>query len=240
MKKILQLFVFVLLTAPAFSQDKPEKKKKKPVDMSNRANDHFLVQFGVANWSGIPDTINKKGFSKSFNVYFMFDFPFKTNPHLSIALGPGISSDHILFAKTHVGIKDNALTIPFTNVSDTDHFKKTKLATVYLEAPIEFRYSGEPLKGDGLKVAVGLKIGTLLNAHTRNTKFENKAEGKLGDFTMKETSKKFFNKSRISVTGRIGWGHISFFANYQLTPLFKDGAGPVVKPYSFGLTLSGL
>src|SRR5258706_11745698 len=122
MKKILQLFVFVLLAASAFSQDKTDKKKKKPVDMSNRPNDHFLIQFGVANWSGIPDTINKKGFSKAFNVYFMFDFPFKTNPHLSIALGPGIGSDHILFSKTHVGIKDLTPTFPFTNVSDTDHF----------------------------------------------------------------------------------------------------------------------
>ena len=240
MKKILHLFVFVLLAAVAFSQDKTGKKKKKPVDMSNRPNDHFMIQFGVANWNGIPDTINKQGFSKSLNAYFLFDFPFKTNPKLSIAIGPGVSTDHILFTKTHVGIKDLTATFPFTNLSDTDHFKKTKLATAYLEAPIEFRYSAEPLTGKGLKLAVGLKIGTLLNAHTRNTKFESKTGGTLGDYTLKETSKRFFNKSRISVTGRVGWGHISLFANYQLTPLFKDGAGPIVKPYSFGLTISGL
>ena len=231
----------MLLASTVFAQDNPgTKKKKQPIDMSNRPNDHFMVQFGVANWSGKPDTINKKGFSKSFNVYFLFDFPFKTNPKLSIAIGPGIGTDHIVFSKTHVGIKDVASTFPFTNVADTDHYKKTKLATAYLEAPVEFRYSDDPLNSKRLKVAVGIKVGTLLNAHTRNTKFENKSGKTLNDFVQKESSKRFFNKSRICATGRIGWGHISVFASYQLTPLIKDGAGPVIKPYSIGLTLSGL
>ena len=101
--------------------------------MSNRPNDHLLVQFGYTGWAGKPDSINTGGLSKSINVYFMFDFPFKTNPKLSMAFGPGIASDHILFSETHVGLKDNTSTLYFTNQSDTNHFKKTKLATVYLD-----------------------------------------------------------------------------------------------------------
>jgi hypothetical protein len=188
----------------------------------------------------MPDTINKAGFSKSFNAYFMFDFPFKTNPRLSMAFGPGIASDHILFTKTHVGIKDPVAVMRFTNMSDTNHFKKTKLATVYLEAPIEFRFSAKPLKGDGFKFAIGVKIGTMLNAHTRNTKFQTSENKPLNDFTMKESSKNFFNKNRLSVMGRVGFGHFSVYSSYQLTALFRDGLGPVVRPFSVGLTLSGL
>ncbi|MBC7874477.1 MAG: outer membrane beta-barrel protein, partial [Ferruginibacter sp.] len=153
MKKIISLSVCALLSVSLLAQE--TKKRKDIPDMSNRANDHFLVQFGYMGWSGIPDTINKAGFSKSFNVYFMFDFPFKTNPKLSMAFGPGIASDHMTFSKTHVGIKDNTPMIYFTNMSDTNNFKKTKLATVYLEAPIEFRYSADPLTGKGLKFAIG-------------------------------------------------------------------------------------
>jgi len=237
MKKILPLLGLLFLTCGAFAQ---EKKKKDKIDLSNRANDHFLIQFGVAGWSGIPDTINKAGFSKSFNAYFMFDWPFKSNPHLSIALGAGVGSDHIVFTKTHVGIKDLTTVFPFTNMSDTDHYKKTKLATAYLEAPLEFRYSADPVNNKGLKLAIGLKVGTLLNAHTRNTKFETKAGDALNSSTVKESSKRFFNKNRISVMGRVGLGHISVFASYQLTSLLKEGAGPQVKPYTIGLTLSGL
>ena len=241
MKKIIALSICALLATSLLAQDQPPVKKKKDMpDMSNRPNDHFLVQFGLTSWSGKPDTINTSGFSKSINGYFMFDFPFKTNPKLSIAFGPGISSDHILFTKTNVGIKDNTSSIRFTNVADTNHFKKTKLATVYLEAPVEFRFSADPATGKKFKFAVGLKVGTLLTAHTRNTKFQNKAETSINDYVMKESSKRFFNKNRLSVMARVGMGHFSLYTSYQLSPLFKDGLGPVVKPFSIGLTLSGL
>jgi hypothetical protein len=246
MKKILSLVICALLTTVLFAQDtattriiEPLKKKEK-IDLSNRANDHFLFQFGYAGWAGIPDTINTAGLSKSINVYFMFDFPFKTNPKLSMAFGPGISSDHIVFTKTNVGIKDLTSAIRFTNAADTNHFKKTKLATVYLEAPIEFRYSADPVTGKGLRTAIGIKIGTIINAHTRNTKFENRNGTAINDFTQKEASKTFFNKTRISAIGRLGLGHISLFGSYQLGPLFKDGQGPVVRPFAIGITLSGI
>ncbi len=255
MKKILILSVCTFFATTVFAQNNSDStfnkkagtksrntsgKNKQAVDMSNRPNDHFLVQLGYTTWSGIPDTINTSGLSKSINGYFMFDFPFKTNPKLSMAFGPGISSDHILFTKTTVGIKDNTTSIRFTNVSDTNHFKKTKLATVYLEAPIEFRYSAHPETGKGMKFAIGVKVGTLINAHTRNTKFQSKTNTSLNDFIMKESSKRFFNKNRLSVMGRVGMGHFSLYGSYQLSTLFKDGMGPVVKPFSIGITLSGL
>jgi hypothetical protein len=239
MKKILSLSVCTLFALTVFAQG-TTPKKKQPIDMSNRANDHFLIQLGYTKWSGIPDTINTKGFSKSINMYFMFDFPFKTNPHLSMAFGPGIASDHMLFSKTFVGIKDNTPTIRFTNQSDTNNFKKTKLATVYLEAPIEFRYSAEPLTGNGIKFAIGVKIGTLINAHTRNSKFESKTNTVINDYIMKESSKRFINKNRLSVMGRVGYGHFSLYGSYTLSALFRDGMGPIVKPFSIGLTISGL
>jgi hypothetical protein len=242
MNKFLFLVVFVLPAVVVFPQDSPnpENKKRPPVDMTNRPNDHFMIQFGYADWAGIPDSINKKGFSKSFNVYFLFDFPFKTNPNLSIAVGPGISTDHILFANTRVGIKDRSAAISFANVSDTDHYKKTKLATAYLEAPVELRYSANPQNGKGFKAAVGIKVGTLLNAHTRNTKYENKSGSGLGEHVLKESSKNFFNRNRLCLTARAGYGHFSLFGSYQVTTLFKDGEGPVVRPFTIGITLSGL
>ena len=241
MKKIFSLAICAFLASTLLAQTIPETpKKKEPINLSNRANDHLLVQLGYTAWAGIPDTINTAGLSKSINAYFMFDFPFKTNPKLSMAFGPGISSDHMIFTKTRIGIKESTPEIGFTNAADTNHFKKTKLAIVYFEAPIEFRYSADPLTGKGFKTSIGVKVGTLLNAHTRNTKFENKNGGSLGSFTLKEASKTFFNKTRLSVMGRVGMGHISLYGSYQLTPVFKDGSGPVVRPYSIGITLSGI
>ena len=241
MKKILLFSLSAVMVFSVTAQDnpKPPKKKDKP-NLANRANDHFMLQLGYTGWAGKPDTINTGGLSKSINVYFMYDFPFKTNPNLSMAFGPGIGSDHITFSKTHVGIKDATNTLYFTDQSDTNHFKKTKLATTYLEAPIEFRYSADPVTGKGLKLAIGVKIGTLLNAHTRNTKYENKDGGTINDYVMKESSKRFFNKTRLSGMARVGYGHFSLYGSYQFTSLIRDGFGPQVRPFSIGLTLSGL
>ncbi|MBL0153804.1 MAG: outer membrane beta-barrel protein [Chitinophagaceae bacterium] len=239
-KKILPLLALWMTTGAQAQVDTAAKASKPKIDLSGRSNDHFMIQLGALNWSGKPDTLTTAGFSKSLNIYLMLDFPFKTNPKLSMGFGPGIASDQIVFSKTHVGIKDNTTAIQFTDQSDTNHFKKTKMSTVYLEAPLEFRYSADPLTGKGLKLAFGLKIGTLMTAHTRNVKYEDKDNKTINDYVMKESSKRFFNKNRVSVMARVGLGHISVYGSYQLTALFKDGLGPVVKPFSVGITLSGL
>ena len=83
-------------------------------------------------------------------------------------------------------------------------------------------------------------MGLLLNAHTRNVKLESKTNTTINDYVMKEASKRFFNKNRISMMARAGMGHFTLFGSYQLTPLFKDGLGPVVRPFSIGIALSGL
>jgi hypothetical protein len=240
MKKILLLTTCLICSIVLFAQDSTTAARKKTgTNLDNRNNDHFMIQLGSTRWAGKPDSIKTGGFSKSINIYFMFDYPFKTNPKLSMAFGPGIASDHIIFKKTHVGIRDQTSVLQFTNQVDTNHFKKTKLATVWLEAPVEFRYNANPL-GDGFKWAIGVKVGTLLNAHTRNKDLQNKADQVINAFTEKEHSKKFFNGNRLSVMGRVGYGHFTLYGTYQVSTLLKTGRGADIRPYSIGITLSGL
>lgn len=244
MKKLVLIAFGCFLFNSIFAQDSanvaPMPKKEK-ISLAGRANDHLMIQLGYTGWAGKPDTINTGGFSKSFNVYFMFDFPFKTNPRLSMAFGPGISSDHIIFKDTYVGIKDATQTLVFNNRADTNHFKKTKLNTTYLEAPIEFRYTAQPLNSDGsFKFAIGVKVGTMINAHTRNKNLENKNGQTLNSYVMKESSKRFFNTTRLVGTARVGIGHFTLYGSYQLTTLFKEGVAAEIRPFSIGLTLSGL
>jgi hypothetical protein len=65
------------------------------------------------------------------------------------------------------------------------------------------------------------------------------ATGTGGYFT-KEKDKRYFNTTRFALTGRIGWGNISAFGTYTITDFFKEGQGPVVRPFSVGLAISGL
>src|SRR5690606_22341752 len=149
MKKFFLLSLSSLFFTALFAQDTIQPlKKKEPINLTGRANDHFLVQFGYTGWAGKPDSINPSGFSKSINVYFMFDFPFKSNPKLSMAFGPGISTDNIIFKNTHVGIADNGSMISHRGAAASTHSRKKKLATAYIEAPVELRDNDDPVISD--------------------------------------------------------------------------------------------
>ncbi|MFM7645332.1 MAG: outer membrane beta-barrel protein [Sphingomonadales bacterium] len=239
MKKIIYLSLSLLFCNAILAQEKSSTPKPK-IDLSGRPNDHLMMQFGYAQWTGVPDTIAMGGFSKTINVYVMMDFPFKNNPKLSVGIGAGIGSDHLMFSKLNVGLKDGGNKLPFTNVRDTNHFKKTKLATNYVEAPIELRYSAQPATGKGLKVALGIKVGQLINVHTRSAKLQNRNENLINDYVVKESSSRFINGTRLSGTLRVGIGRFSMFTSYQLTPVIRDGFGPAVRTLSTGIAISGL
>lgn len=254
MKKILIFCLSIATAIIAFGQDstkvvdttakraRPAKKDWSKVNM-NRSNDHFLIQIGKDSWSGAPDSIEPKTLSRSFAVYLMMDFPFKTNPHLSVALGLGVSSSNMYFKDTYIDIsgKNGSRTMQFQDVKDTTHFKKFKLQTSFLEIPIEFRYSSNPENPNkSWKGAIGAKIGTMLSAHTKGKNLLNSAGNTVNGFTQKEKSKTYFNKTRFAVTGRVGYGALSLFTAWQVNAYIKEGEGPDVRPYTIGLTISGL
>ena len=253
MKKFLLLF---LLTASVFiaksqtidttqqiTTTPSAKKNWNKLDLSTRANDHFMVQYGIDGWGSVPDSINTSGFSRHFNAYLMIDKPFITSPKFSIAFGIGIGSSNIFFSNTYINLKSNTSTLPFTNVSEDNHFNKFKLSTAYLEVPLEFRFVTNPAQPDkGFKVALGVKGGLLLSAHTKGKDLIDSTGRPVYDpkYISKEYEKKFINNTRFALTGRIGFGHISLDGSYQVTSFLKAGTGPTINPYSVGITLSGL
>ena len=241
MKKIFLVVLSTLIVASIFAQDEPRSEPTKKPNLASRANDHLLLQFGYTSWSNIPDSINTKGFPRSFNAYFLFDFPFKSNPQISIAIGAGVGTDVIFFDKTYVGIKDITPTLQFHDQSDTTHFKKNKLGTAYIEAPLELRFSSNPENPNkSFKVALGIKGGLLMGAHIKQKTEQTASGATINDYIEKQYSKRFFNSNRFAGTVRIGYGVFSVFATYQINPLFKEGLGPDVRPWTIGLTLSGL
>ncbi|MGF7233025.1 outer membrane beta-barrel protein [Arachidicoccus sp.] len=225
------------LTQPQNIQTKT-KKQFGNIDLSHRAGDHFMFQFGGVGWSGANSDFAFKGFSREFNAAFMLDKPFKTNPHYSLGFGLGYSSSNAFFNKKNVDIASSTtLTVSTTS----NIFKKYKIVLTYAEIPLELRYSANmenPSKG--FRFAVGLKGGLLLSAHSKGKDELNSSGTSLYGpaFIQKEYSKRFFNTTRIDGTMRVSYGLLSLYGTYQLTQLVKSGLGPVIHPYSIGLGIS--
>lgn len=242
MRRIFLFVLAIIATGSVFAQtDSASRSRMLSHKDLPRSGDHFMVQLGYLTWNGAPDSINTSGLPRTANVYFLFDFPFKTNPRWSAAIGAGVGTDHMYFDKTSVDITSNATTLAFRNLADTNSFKKYKLSTVYLEAPVELRFNANPDNPKrSFKVALGVKAGVLLSSSVKGKNLENKAGNEIGNYTLKQKDKSFFNKNRLAGTARIGYGNWSLFGSYQITTLFREGVAADIRPLSVGLTLSGL
>lgn len=238
MKKLLLVTLAFVSVFTAAAQN-----KKKNVKALSRAGDHLMFQFSSDHWMGAPDSIKNhiKGFSRGVSAYVMLDKVFKSAPNFSVAFGAGVTASNIYFSKYGIDLKSTAAKLPFQALDSATHFKKYKLSTTYLVIPIELRYSSNPDNDmKSVKAAIGFKVGTMVNAHTKGKNLVDRNGAALYSYTQKETSKKFFNGTLLAATARIGYGNFSVFGSYQVNNLFKDGVGPEVKVLQVGLTLSGL
>ncbi len=234
---VLSSIVWVnFLVAQTEIETTSKKKDWSNVKLTGRAADHFMIQFGYNGWGGTPDSIRNGGFNRTFNMYFLFDFPFGSDPRFSAAIGAGVGTDNMYFKETTIEL--NRYPLSFTR--DTINlYKKFKIATGYLEAPIELRFASNPVNyNKAFKVALGIKVGTMIDAHTK-AKIERDSEG-YGGYTEKIKDKRNFNTTRLAGTLRVGYSVFSVFGSYQFNEFIKEGFGPDVKPYVIGLCISGL
>jgi Outer membrane protein beta-barrel domain len=254
--RIIIGFFAILLASSSFGQvvfkdttTKPGKAKPdfSKLNLSNRANDHFMIQVGYDGWANKPDSVRTTGIGRHFNMYVMLDKPFKTDPRFSVGLGAGVGSSNIYFEKTIVKLASTAPSatrqVVFDNVSDTNNYKKFKLANAWLEAPVELRFVKNPFNSNkSFKIAVGAKVGFLVSATAKGKNLQTQAGNSIygNKYISKEKERSFFNSTRLAATMRVGYGPFTLYGAYSVLNLFKDGNGPAVKPYSIGLTISGL
>ena len=111
-------------------------------------------------------------------------------------------------------------------------FSKNKLRTTYVRVPLllEFNTSLDPKRS--VHVAAGVTAGVRIGSINK-IKYED--DGK----NIKQRTKDDFNFSPLTLDAsvRVGFKHITLFANYGLTPLFEDGKGAEVYPLTVGITL---
>lgn len=201
-----------------------------------------MVELGYDNWANTPDSIHIQGFNRSFNFYFMYNFPFKSDVRWSVAAGLGIGSSNIFFHDQEVLVAAvNAQTLGFPDETGTEHFKKYKLVFTYLEVPIELRFAIDPTDMDhSWKIAVGTKVGLMLSAYTKGKDLISANGAVAGNYIEKESSKQFFNTPKFEPTLRVSKGVIGVFGQIQINSPIKASAGPAVFPFSAGIVLSGL
>ena len=231
------LVAFICCAAPmhsAIAQDviKDDTRPEK-TNFSKPSRDFLMLQFVYSGWLNAPDSIKTTGVGRGFNGYICYDFPIKKS-HFSFAAGIGVSVDNIYLKDQQLVLTDNDTNAQARFIPETANYKKYKVTTTYLEAPFELRFYGNKQnRNKGFKAGAGLRVGSLLGAHTRGKEDGTKIVHKVN-------TKRFLETWRFAGTLRLGYGNFSVVGTYNLTNLYKENQGPPITPYSIRICIRGL
>lgn len=104
-------------------------------------------------------------------------------------------------------------------------YEASKLTVAYLNLPLMYYYY--PKKG--IRMGAGGYVGYKLDEYNKVEQDGKVIRGGRGDFNI--------NTFQAGLRAQVGWRGVDIFCNYNLTPLFREGRGPVLTPIAFGINL---
>jgi hypothetical protein len=261
-RMFLIIAIFLLSSLPAFSQfpdsirvlrEKPEKLLKNlRIKNVTQGGFNFWHDDFTGHWAGIDfgfNTLTGKDLSDTYPDYLEHDI-FRSNSLFINIMQQSISlqqTRNTIGLVTGLGIQfksyrlNNNTTIEVTpsgkigeKILIYDVNQKSKFSMAYITAPllIEFQVPVNQYS-DRLFISGGLMAGYRLNSHTKIKYRADRRKEKLktpGDYSL--------NDFKYGFMMRLGYRQYQVFANYDITPFFKEEAlAPDIFPFTFGFTL---
>jgi len=179
----------------------------------------LLFDLGLNYWDETPQGLNQKGWpSKSVALYYMRRRPF--GGKLSLNYGIGLGLEKIDFGSDstlNTGDPTEVVALELESVS------KNRLATTYLDVPIEFRFHPKGTEdGEGFFIGVGAIGGLRMSSHTK-LKFDEDGQTKI----QKNKARFNLNNWRYGYQVRLGFRGIHLFWKSFLSDTFKGEVGGV-------------
>lgn len=175
----------------------------------------LMIDVGLNFMSSSPGGIEKDVWpSKSVGIYYSRRKGL--NEKFSFYYGLGLGLDKIGLGDSSTLISNDSVSV--IAIPDGYTYTKNRLATTYLEVPLEIRFHPSGTEaGEGFFIGAGAIIGVKLKAHTK-WKYDEEGE------TVKQKISGNYNLStfRFGVQGRVGFKGVHFFYKKYFTSLYKD------------------
>lgn len=189
--------------------------------------DHLCINVNYNNWIHDIDGLETGAFSLGMDIGVFKDIPLNKRGTLGLGIGVNYSflnihhNGDISYTFDSTTNENSGTLITPTNAS----FKKNKFYTNFIEVPIELRIRS--IKHPRFRFYLGFKGGYNLSVHaTRVTE-----QTKVRTYRIKNIL-----QYRYGPTVKIGYGKVNLYGFYSLTPLFEEGKGMKITPYTAGLS----
>ncbi len=218
-------------------EQKPSTPKKKKFRPHYAGLEIGLNNYMTSSWSmSLPEEERymdlNTGRSWNWNLNFLqYGFGLGTDK-VGLATGMGFEFINYNFDGQNSIRKDPVTGNIIEYVPDNaGNIVKSKMNITYLTAPLLLEFQ-IPAGKKRIHLSAGVIGGVKLWS---NTKLKYKISGDKS----KEKMKGDYNLSplRWGFTARVGYRAINLYANYYMTPLFKENRGPELYPFSVGLAL---
>ena len=182
--------------------------------------------YGMSNGLEFMELNQPKSLEVSLN-FAEFNIGLQQNKNnVGLVTGMGISYNNYKFDNPYTIRKVNGVIEPLA--LSAEGYEKSKLTVAWLTVPLmlEFQIPVND-RSNKLFIAGGILGGLNIGSHTK-VKWDDKKEKERGGFSI--------NPFKYAAICRVGMKDISLFATYNLSPLFKDGKGPELTPFSVGIS----
>jgi len=245
MKRGLLVTFTFLAMAPFFTmaQEMPERIDNHLKLDGARPDIPGILGFdvGFTLVTDFPDDMTLKFWGTNyFSGYYKYTH--NVNDVISINAGVSLSTEKYKFSRGITirpgeGYLGNyqAQIVGLDTLLDVQSITNSKLATTYVEIPLEFTFRTNPNPKRAFKFTVGGKAGYLLDSKTK-IKYKQSGESKM----LKDKQQYGLNSWRFNVIGRVEYGDIGLFYQYSITDLFEKSKGPEGTqghPMNFGISL---
>lgn len=222
MKKILVLLL-VLISVTSFAQD----KKPMKIPKFAKKEDRLVLNLNWDNWLKTSQGLEVKSFrSRGFSFLLMNEKIFGQG-NVALGYGLGFSSQNVHSNAFPTTVDGYTYMSPFPSSVSYD---LNKLSCNFIDAAFELRFrTNENEEHKHFKVSAGMKVGYLVQSHT---KYED-SEGKFKTYDIKN-----LNDFQYGLIGRIGYGKWGVSGYYSFVNLFKDKKGPELVPVSIGISFT--
>ena len=222
----------------------------KVPDSDDKCGDEDKENSAIAHWAGFEMGVN--GFLNPSNGLDMENNLYDLDHSRSLFCNLNIIEHKVPFFKGHGGIvtglgftfnsyQFKGSTNLFANndstwVIDNEgvNYDRNRLNATYIKVPLMLELNTSLKSKKSFHVGVGAEAGFKLGSST-NQKFQLNGD----KFKSKVKGHYNLNPWRLNAMARVGYGHLTLFANYGLTTLFEKDLGPEVYPFEVGITIVG-